>query len=276
MLNKHLFKNFSSLISKELSFNNKVLSLSINSLQNNNALSKKLILDLENDIHELNNNESYLKNLRVVILKSSHPKIFCAGADLKERKTMNENDVRNFVSKLRSTFYNFSKINYPTICSIDGFALGGGLELALSCDIRIATNKSYLGLTETSLGIIPGAGGTQSLQRIIGISKAKELIYRAKRLSGRESLEYGLVNYATDNIDQSNSIIYQIIEDIVDKTAPLALSAAKSAIDEGNGLTLEEALKIEESKYEITLKSKDRIEGLDAFINKRKPEYKGY
>ena len=122
------------------------------------------------------------KSARVVIISSNVSKVFCAGADLKERATMPENQIAGFVAQLRDSFQAVANIPVPVIAAIDGAALGGGLELALACDLRVASETSTLGLPETALAIIPGAGGTQRLPRLLGLGKAKELVFLAKRL----------------------------------------------------------------------------------------------
>jgi methylglutaconyl-CoA hydratase len=190
-------QSFCSLINKKI-IDDKIIVLTLNNLKKNNSLSSDFLSELESNISSIQN----CKQSRVVIINSSHPKIFCAGADLKERIDMKEDDIRKFVLRLRTTFYSLAKLNVPTIAAINGFALGGGLELALSCDIRLATKKSTLGLTETALGIIPGAGGTQNLSRVVGLSKAKELIYTATRLQGEDALKIGLINHLFENNEE--------------------------------------------------------------------------
>ncbi|CAF4613721.1 unnamed protein product, partial [Rotaria sp. Silwood2] len=156
-------------------------------------------------------------------------------------------------------------------------ALGGGLELALACDIRIAAHTAKLGLTETKLGIIPGAGGTQRLPRIIGSSKAKELIYTGRILSGQQAYEIRLVNEVVKQNEQLNAAYQRSLEiahEIVQQ-GPLAVRMAKQAINKGLEVDLQTGLDVEEGCYDTVLTSEDRIEGLKAFQEKRKPVYKG-
>jgi len=152
-----------------------------------NSLSKAFILELNDLFAKLRENE----NIRSLIIKSNVPKIFCAGADLKERLSMPDNEVGEFVSSLRQTCNFLDDLPFPTIAAIEGAALGGGLELAMACDIRYAGQNSLLGLPETALAILPGAGGTQRLPRLVGLAKAKELIYTGKRLKGIEAEKIG-------------------------------------------------------------------------------------
>lgn len=279
MLTKFRFKSFCNLnitnndsfiVTKTLGSNKNILGLYLNNAKKKNALSSGLIESLNNQIDNINKNLDY----RAVLLLSSQPGYFCAGADLKERETMTSDQVFNFVNLLRTTFHNFSTLKIPTICGIDGYALGGGLELALSCDIRVATKSSVIGLSEVSLGIIPGAGGTQRLPRLIGASKAKELIFTASRLSGEESLNYGILNNTVENYESLEVKCIEIAEKIA-KNAPLAIINAKKAINEGVGLDINYGLKVEEQCYSNILHTKDRVEGMKAFLEKRKPNYKG-
>jgi methylglutaconyl-CoA hydratase len=149
----------------------------MNRPKSRNAISKAFLSQLESSINES-------RDALCVILKSSTPGMFCAGADLKERKDMQPDEVKIFLRDLKRTWLAFESLQCPTITVIDGAALGGGLELALCSDLRIASKDAQIGLTETSLAIIPGAGGTQRLPRLIGESKAKELIFTSERVNG--------------------------------------------------------------------------------------------
>jgi len=215
---------------------------------------------------------------RCVVIGSLVPKIFCAGADLKERKNMSESDTVNFVKSARSFFQSVAEISIPTICAIDGPALGGGLELALACDLRYASSEVVLGLVETRLAIIPGAGGTQRLPRLVGIAKAKELIYTAKTVTGKEAMELGIVNEVVpQNLDGNAALMYSfIVAQSIAENGPISVKMAKVAIDKGIGKSsLAEALLIEESCYAKVIPTTDRLEGLLAFQEKRKPKYEG-
>jgi methylglutaconyl-CoA hydratase len=131
------------------------------------------------------------RNVRVVLLRSTTPGIFCAGADLKERAQMAPSEVGPFVAKARTLMANLENLPMPVIAAIDGHALGGGLEMALACDLRVASDTAQMGLVETRLAIIPGAGGTQRLPRTVGIAKAKELMFSAKVINGTEAERVG-------------------------------------------------------------------------------------
>ncbi|XP_072467923.1 methylglutaconyl-CoA hydratase, mitochondrial isoform X2 [Notamacropus eugenii] len=138
------------------------------------------------------------KKVRTIIVRSEVPGIFCAGADLKERTQMNLNEVSSFVSKSRAVINEIANLPVPTIAAIDGIALGGGLELALACDIRVAASSAKMGLIETKLAIIPGAGGTQRLPRVIGMALAKEMIFSARVLDGQEAKSIGLISHVLE------------------------------------------------------------------------------
>ena len=159
------------------------------------------------------------------------------------------------------------------IAAVNGIALGGGTELALACDIRIASENATMGLTETRLAIIPGAGGTQRLPRIIGRGKAKELIFTGRRVNAREALEIGLVN----KVAQPGALMETCLEmaSMICETGPVAITQAKYAINYGCEVDIHSGLAIESNAYWVTIPTEDRTEGLTAFREKRKPVYKG-
>ena len=228
----------------------------------------------------------------LVLCSALAPKVFSAGADLKERATMTVDQAAAFVTRLRRTMHRVACLPIPVLAAIDGVAVGGGLELALAADVRVASAKSLLGLPETSLAIVPGAGGTQRLPRLIGAARAKELVFTGMRLNGLQAYEYGLVQHvvvvaataATDDdddddnngekmtaLDKTLEIAWKIA-----KNGPVAIRAAKWAMDNGmEAETMESALEIERQGYEQVLKTQDRLEGLAAFKEGRSPEYKG-
>ncbi|CAK5044694.1 unnamed protein product [Meloidogyne enterolobii] len=219
-----------------------ILLAKMNVPRTKNALSRALFREAVDRLR-------YDRNARVLIIKSAVPGTFCTGADLKERRQMTEIEVFQFVDFLRRTFNEISALPFPVLAAIDGFALGGGLELAMACDIRIASPQSKLGLVETKLAIIPGAGGTQRLPRIVGLAKAKELIFTGKVLTGSEALSIGL--------------------------GPIASKMAKIALDRGSELELASGMVVEQQCYAQIMPTKDRLEALKAFAEKREPKYKG-
>ncbi len=213
------------------------------------------------------------QDIRVIIITGSGQKAFCAGADLKERADLNELQVKEFIFTIRDLFTSIEYLNKPVIAAINGVALGGGVELCLACDIRIAAMNASMGLTETRLAIIPGGGGTQRLPRLIGRGKAKELIFTGRRVDAREALQIGLVNQICENEnlhDECRKMAAMICE-----TGPIAIEQAKYAINYGLETDLHTGLGIESNAYWVTIPTEDRLEGLTAFREKRKPVYKG-
>ncbi len=215
----------------------------------------------------------FRSDIRVVVITGAGEKAFCAGADLKERATLSPVQVKEFIYTIRNLFTDMEQLNKPVIAAVNGIALGGGTELALACDIRIAAEASSLGLTETRLAIIPGAGGTQRLPRLVGKGKAKELIFTGRRVAASEALEIGLVNRVTARenlLDACREMAAMICE-----TGPVAIEQAKYAINYGLETDLQTGLALESNAYWVTIPTEDRLEGLAAFREKRKPVYKG-
>jgi methylglutaconyl-CoA hydratase len=213
-------------------------------------------------------------SVRAIAITATGEKAFCAGADLKERKGMDENAVRDQVKLYRTELGWIDHSRAPVVAAINGVALGGGLELALLCDLRVAAPHAILGLPETGIGIIPGAGGTQRLPRIVGEARAKELILLGRRLSGEEALAIGLVN-------RLSPVGKPVLEDALEfiapiaEGAPIAQAAALAAIDLALETPLERGLELERLLYDECLRSEDRTEALRAFAEKRKPTFRG-
>lgn len=246
-----------------------VVTLTLNRPEVMNSFNFALLYALKEQIDILR-----LKpDVRVIIITGSGQKAFCAGADLKERTTFNEIQVKEFIYTIRNLFTSIEFLNKPVIAAVNGVALGGGTELALACDIRIASMNASMGLTETRFAIIPGAGGTQRLPRLIGRGKAKELIFTGRRVEAEEALQIGLVNQICKQevlLDQCLKMAAMICE-----TGPIAIEQAKYAINYGLETDLHTGLGIESNAYWVTIPTEDRLEGLAAFQEKRKPEYKG-
>lgn len=218
--------------------------------------------------------EAYYDNqLRVVIITGSGDRAFCVGADMKERKDMDIARVRQFIQVIRDTFSLIENLPRPVIAAINGIALGGGTEMALACDIRIADPAATMGLTECKWGIIPGGGGTQRLPRLVGKGMAKELIFTARTVDAQEAMTIGLINKISQpgkSLEEALKMAEQICEN-----GPIAVSQAKSVINRGVEMDINNALQIETNAYEVCIPTKDRIEGLVAFSQKRKPVYRG-
>ena len=235
-----------------------------------NSLSRDLLLALGQLARDVAKDPS----VRVVVLTGSGEKAFCAGADLKERRGMSENDIRAQLDLYRSELGALDRCPKPVVAAINGVALGGGLELALVCDLRIAASHAELGLPETSLGIIPGAGGTQRLPRLVGEGRAKEMILLGRRRSAGEALGWGLVNRVTP---PGVSVVDDALHWVgpLAAGAPLAQAAALHAIDRAFDVSLEVVLELEKVSYDKTLVSEERREALDAFAAKRAPTFRG-
>ncbi|MCS6902551.1 MAG: enoyl-CoA hydratase-related protein [Polyangiaceae bacterium] len=235
-----------------------------------NALSRDTLLALGRLGRELATDPE----VRAIVLTGAGDKAFCAGADLKERQGFSDDDVRVQVGLYRTELAALDRNPKPVVAAINGVAFGGGLELALVCDLRVAVPEAIMGLPETTLGIIPGAGGTQRLPRIVGEARAKEMILLGRRLTAQEALAWGLVNRVSPAgvhvVDDTLEFLAPILDG-----APIAQTAALRAIDVSFEVTLEQGLELERVFYDETLRSEDRREALRAFAEKRKPLFQG-
>ena len=253
----------------EIKFKDQVAVLTLNRPKVMNSFNFELLMALAAAVADLRFNP----DVRVVVITGSGERAFCAGADLKERASLSPLEVKRFIFTIRNLFTAVEQLNKPVIAAVNGVALGGGTELALACDIRIAADSASLGLTETRLAIIPGAGGTQRLPRLIGKGKAKELIFTGRRVTAAEALAMGLVN----QVCPPENLLDQCLEmaAMIGETGPIAIEQAKYAIDYGMETDLATGLAIESNAYWVTIPTEDRLEGLAAFREKRKPVYKG-
>jgi len=253
--------------------NHGIVVFGINRPKAMNAISKNLVANMAAAVDAV----KFDKNVRVLIIRSHAKGAFCAGADLKERAQMTPAEVGPFVAKGREIIGAWEKLPMPVIAAIDGVALGGGLEMALACDLRVASSDAKLGLTETKLAIIPGGGGTQRLPRVVGPAKARELIYTARILRGKEAADIGLVNYCVEQ-NEVGDAAYQrslaLAQEIL-PNGPVGVAMAKSAINKGVEVDITSGLAFEEAAYAQVIPTKDRIEALMAFKEKRRPVFKG-
>ena len=263
-LSRRFFTSTSKVILTQ-NFGGGIVQISLNRAAARNALSIQLVDELDDAIREN-------CDARCIILRSEVPGMFCAGADLKERKGMDDATVKEFLKDLRATFCHLEQMACPTISVIDGPAMGGGTELALCTDIRIATIGAIFALPETGLAIIPGAGGTQRLTRLVGESRSKELIFTGDRLTGEEAHKIGLVNHVLPDYAAACAKAFDMAQKIGEK-GPIAIRAAKKAINGAEFDDLKKGLDFEAKCCETVLVSEDRLEGLKAFAEKRKPVY---
>ena len=248
-----------------------------------NCLNRDLLKALLAACEELKED----RNIRVVGIIGSGTKSFCAGADLAERKGMTQGDTLDYLALIQRTMRAIETLPQVVIAAINGSAWGGGFELALACDLRVMVESAQLRLTEVKLGIIPGAGGTQRLPRLIGKSKAKELILTAAPVTAQLGQQLGLIHRVVPA--DAGSAGNQLIDDYhqalmstvrewaseIATAAPLSLRQAKIAIDQGYDRDLESGLALETRAYLELLNTKDRLEGLAAFAEKRSPIYRG-
>lgn len=234
-----------------------------------NALNIKLLDELSLALDEIADNS----DIRVLVLTGAGDKAFIAGADIKHLATLNALQAKVFAKKGQGVINKISSLPIPAIAAVNGFALGGGMEMALSCDFIYASESASLGLPETNLGLIPGFGGTQRLSRLIGTNQAKELIYTGKIIPASQAQAMGVVNQvcpAESLMDEVTAVARMICA-----KGKVSLRAAKEAINTGLNTDLATGLKIEQDAFALCMTSEDAKEGTQAFIEKRKANFKG-
>ena len=246
-----------------------VVTLTLNRPGVMNSLNFELLYALRDEVESLR----FRRDVRVVIITAAGEKAFCSGADLKERATLSPDRVKAYIFTIRNLFTTIEQLNKAVIAAVNGVALGGGTELALASDIRIASMNASMGLTETRLAIIPGAGGTQRLPRLVGRGKAKELIFTGQRIGAEEALNIGLVNKICEPSDLPAECMKMAA--MICETGPIAIEQAKYAINYGLETDIQTGLAIESNAYWVCIPTEDRLEGLAAFKEKRKPVYRG-
>ncbi|UCD71287.1 MAG: enoyl-CoA hydratase/isomerase family protein [Syntrophobacterales bacterium] len=234
-----------------------------------NALNHALMDELSAVFKELEENE----NVLIVILQGGGERAFAAGADIKQFPTMDQTGAEKFSSGGQDVFNQIENFKGPVIAAIQGFALGGGCELAMACDIRVASEDAKFGQPEINLALIPGYGGTQRMPRLIAPGKAKELIYTGEMIDAMEASRIGLADRVVkreDLLEEAKKLATKILA-----KGPLAVKAAKKAINEGLALPLREGLKVESRYFGELFNTEDKNEGALAFLEKRKPIFKG-
>jgi enoyl-CoA hydratase/carnithine racemase len=234
-----------------------------------NAISRAMLAELGQHLARA----AADRTLRCVVVTGAGDKAFCAGADLKERASMSTQEVHAFHHGLRDALLAIEAAPQPFVAALNGAALGGGLELALACDLRIASDSAQLGLPEVGLGIIPGGGGTVRLPRLVGVARAKDLILTARRCSAAEALSMGLVT-RTAPPPRLLAEAWALAAELA-RNAPVSLRQAKRAVDGGLHLPLAEALALENRLYQDCLGTEDRKEALRAFAERRTPVFRG-
>ena len=256
----------------DLSLDSGVLTLMVNKPKSLNALNSKVLVELDDCL-------SFLRQQRDTILKGmiftgSGEKAFIAGADIKEMSAMGTLEGERFAVAGQKVTLLLEDLPFPVIAAVNGFALGGGCEMAMSTDFIFATKNAVFGQPEVKLGLIPGFGGTQRLAKIVGRNKAKEIIYSGRNVSVEEAHELGLVlrifDTKSEMLESANELLDQIAQN-----SPLAVSRAKKVMNRGNDLTVPNGLEVESEQFALLFGSEDMKEGTGAFLDKRSPEFKG-
>lgn len=230
-----------------------------------NALNPEVLADLKAAFEAIDQN-----TVRCVVLTGAGDKSFVAGADIGSMSTMTKAEGEAFGKLGNDVFLEIESFPLPVITAVNGFALGGGNELAMSCDIRICSDNAVFGQPEVGLGITPGFGGTQRLARLVGLGMAKQLIYTAKNIKADEALRIGLVN-AVYPLAELMPAAEKLAETIA-KNAPIAVRACKKAINDGMQVDIDRAVTIEEGLFGSCFETADQKEGMGAFLEKRKHE----
>jgi enoyl-CoA hydratase len=246
-----------------------IATITLNRPEALNAFSKEVVEEILQVLEDIRRDE----NVRVVVLTGAGEKAFSAGADIKAMIGINPLKARELSlmgEKLCASFENLEK---PVIAALNGYALGGGMEVAMSCDIRIAAENVRMGQTEINIGLIPGWGGTQRLTRLVGRGKAKELVFTGRMIDARTAEQLGIVNMVVA-ADKFRETVRQFALELAAK-APVALKVAKALIEKGADISLDSALALEREGFGVVASTEDLQEGIKAFTEKRKPTFKG-
>ncbi len=234
-----------------------------------NAINRQVLNELIQIVHEINADD----DTKAVIITGEGEKAFIAGADIASMKEMSALDAKNFCDLGHHAMAMIENCKKPVIAAVQGFCLGGGLELALSCDFIYASKNAKLGLPEVSLGLFPGFGGSQRLPRLIGRNQAKELIYTGKMVSAEEARALGIVNKVCEP-SSLMSDAEEVAREIM-KKGPVAVELAKRVINNGTDLDLQSGLALERATFPLIFATEDQVEGVTAFLEKREAKFKG-
>jgi enoyl-CoA hydratase len=246
-----------------------IATITLNRPEALNAFNKEVTDEVLRAVEDAKADE----NVRVVVLTGAGEKAFSAGADIKAMKGMNALKARELSlmgEKLCNAFENLEK---PVIAALNGYALGGGLEVAMACDLRITSENARMGQTEVNIGLIPGWGGTQRLTRLVGRTKAKELVFTGRMIDAKTAEQLGIVNMVVP-ADKFRETVRQFAAELASK-APVALKVAKAVINKGADMSLDAAIALEREGFGVAASTEDLQEGVSAFIEKRKPAFKG-
>ena len=257
--------NYSNII---VTTENRITTIKINREKALNALNEKTIVELHECIDQLSQSE----DTKVVVITGVGKKSFIAGADITMFEGKSPTSIRKIILELQETLNKLEDLPFPVIASINGYCLGGGIELAMACDLRIASNTAIIGQPEIKLGLIPGAGGTQRLSRIVGTGRAKEIIFLGDNVDAESAKSFGLVNWVVppEKLEEKTLKIASRLA----KGPSFALNMAKEAINRGPESSLLDAIRMEAELFALCFAHEDVKEGVDAFLNKRKPNFK--
>ncbi|MBC7419754.1 MAG: enoyl-CoA hydratase/isomerase family protein [Bdellovibrio sp.] len=236
-----------------------------------NALNAQILNEMGDAVRQIS--EMSFEDARALIITGSGEKAFVAGADIKEMMDLNQDQAVQFAKRGQSVFYEMNLLKIPVIAAVNGFALGGGLELALACDFIIASENAKFGLPEVSLGLIPGFGGTVRLTRAVGIRRARELTMSGEMINATQALQMGLVNYVVPLAELLPAALQKL--ELILSRSPLAVAESKKSINQAFDLATEEALQNEAQIFGMLFTSSDTREGTKAFVEKRKPLFTG-
>jgi enoyl-CoA hydratase len=246
-----------------------VAKLTVNRPQSLNALNSELLVELECAFYQLGQDAA----VKVVVITGAGEKAFVAGADIKEMADMSAIEGHQFALKGQRVMLAIEKMRKPVIAAVNGFALGGGLELALACDFIYASDKAKLGFPEVTLGIMPGFGGTQNLARLIGPNRANEMIFSGKMISAEKGVAWGVVN----EVFAAEELLPKALETAgaIARTGLLGVGYAKDAIANGLNMGKEDGFRYEASLFGVLFATSDQREGMAAFVEKRKAAFTG-
>lgn len=247
----------------------RVATITLNRPEALNAFSKEVVEEVSQALEDAKNDE----NIRVVVLTGAGEKAFSAGADIKAMIGMNAIKARELSLMGEKLCLALENLEKPVIAALNGYAVGGGLEVAMSCDLRIASENARVGQTEINIGLIPGWGGTQRLTRLIGRTKAKELVFTGRMIDAKTAEQLGILNMVVP-ADKLKETVRQFALDLTTK-APVAISVAKALINKGADESLDSALALEREGFSVVASTEDLQEGVKAFTEKRKPTFKG-
>jgi len=246
-----------------------VATITLNRPETLNAFSREVVEEVLQALEDVKNDE----NVRVVVLTGAGEKAFSAGADIKAMIGMNALRARDLSLMGEKLCLALENLEKPVVAALNGYALGGGLEVAMACDLRIASENARMGQTEINIGLIPGWGGTQRLTRLIGRTKAKELVFTGRMIDAKTAEQLGIVNMVVPT-DKFRETVRQFALDLAAK-APVAIKVAKALINKGADISLHSALALEREGFGVVASTEDLQEGVKAFTEKRKPAFKG-